>query len=72
MKSLNKKFQQRRSGLLDTGKDKTSTIKIKCKKCYNLLIQKNTYIKKAPTKQDIETFWKEIFGKKVQHNEEAY
>ena len=49
-----------------------STIKIKCKKFYNLLRQKNTYVKNAPTKEEIEKFWKEIFGKNVQHNDKAY
>ena len=43
-----------------------------CKKFYNLLRQKNTNVKSAPTKQEIENFWKEIFGKNVQHNEETY
>ena len=65
-------YQQRHNGFLDTGKDKTSTIKTKCKKFYNLLRQKNTYVKNAPTKEEIENFWKEIFGEKFQHNEEAY
>ena len=43
-----------------------------CKKFYNLLRQKNTNVKYATTKEEIENFWKEIFGKKFQHNEEAY
>ena len=30
MKSLNKRFQQRRNDYLDTGKDKTSITKISC------------------------------------------
>jgi len=30
LKSLNKKYRQRRKDFLDTGKDKTSTIKIEC------------------------------------------
>jgi hypothetical protein len=29
-------------------------------------------VKKAPRKQDIENFWRTIFGEKVRHNEEAY
>jgi hypothetical protein len=29
-------------------------------------------VKNAPTKEEIENFWKEIFGKKVQQHEEAY
>jgi len=43
-----------------------------CKKFYKLLRQENTSVKKAPTKEEIENFWKELFGKKPQHNEEAY
>jgi len=43
-----------------------------CKKFYNLLRQKKTNVKSEATKQEIENFWKEIFGKKVQHNEETY
>jgi len=39
-----------------------------CKKFYNLLRQKNTNVQNAPTKEETENFWKEIFGKKVQHN----
>jgi len=31
---------------------------------YSLLRQKNTKEKTAPTKEEIENFWKEIFGKK--------
>jgi len=30
LKSLNKKYQERRKGYPDTGKDKTTAIKIKC------------------------------------------
>jgi hypothetical protein len=29
-------------------------------------------VKKAPRKEDIENFWRTIFGEKVRHNEEAY
>jgi hypothetical protein len=43
-----------------------------CKKFYSILRQKNTDMKNATTKEEMEKFWKEIFGKKVQHNEEAY
>jgi len=43
-----------------------------CKKFYNLLRQKNTKEKTAPTKEEIENFWKEIFRKKIKHNEEGY
>jgi len=43
-----------------------------CKKVYNLLRQKNINVKNAPTKEEVENFWKEIFEKKVQHNDTAY
>jgi hypothetical protein len=43
-----------------------------CKKFYSLLRQKNTNVKNAPTKGKIENFRNEIFGKEIQHNEEAY
>jgi hypothetical protein len=42
-----------------------------CKKFYSLLRQKNTKEKSAPTKEEIENPWKEIFGKKIKHSEEA-
>jgi len=42
-----------------------------CKKFYSFLGQKNIDVKYAPTKEEIEDFWKEIFEKKVQHLEEA-
>jgi len=29
-------------------------------------------VKSASTEEEIENFWKGIYGKKVQHNEEAY
>jgi len=29
-------------------------------------------MRKSITKEEIENFWKEIFGKNVQHNKEAY
>jgi len=38
-----------------------------CKEFYNL---PNVQI--APTKEETENFWKEIFGKNVQNNEEGY
>jgi hypothetical protein len=34
-----------------------------CKKFYNLLRQKNTNVKNAPTTEEIENFRTEIFGK---------
>lgn len=43
-----------------------------CKKLYNLLRQKNINVKNAPTKEKIENFRNAIFGKEIQHNEEAY
>jgi hypothetical protein len=43
-----------------------------CKKFINFLRQKNTKEKTAPTKKEIKNFWKEIFGKNIKHNEEAY
>jgi len=46
--------------------------RIDCKKFYNLLREKNTNVQNAPTKEETESFWKEIFGKKVQSNEEGY
>jgi len=42
-----------------------------CKKFYSLLRQKNTKEKSAPTKEEIENPWKEIFGKKIKHSEEV-
>jgi len=50
----------------------TGLCRTDCKKFYNLLRQKNTSAKNAPTTEEIENFWKETFGKIVQHNEEAY
>ena len=38
-----------------------------CKKFYNLPREKNTNVQNAPTKET-ENFWREIFGKKTQHN----
>jgi hypothetical protein len=43
-----------------------------CKKFYNFFRHTNTNVKKAPRKEDIESFWRTIFGEKVWHNEEAY
>jgi hypothetical protein len=42
-----------------------------CKKFYNLLRCTNTNVKKASSKEDLENFWRAIYGKKVRHNEEA-
>jgi hypothetical protein len=35
-----------------------------CKEFYKLLRQVNTNVQYAPTKEEIENFWKEVFGKK--------
>ena len=35
-----------------------------CNKFYTLFRQKNTNVKNASTKEEIENFWKEILGKK--------
>jgi hypothetical protein len=42
-----------------------------CKKFYNRLQQPNPNVKNAPGKEEVENFWREIYGKKVSHNEEA-
>jgi hypothetical protein len=42
------------------------------KEFYNLLRPKSTTVKNAPTKAEIENFWKESCGKNIQYNEEAY
>jgi hypothetical protein len=42
------------------------------KEFYNLFRHTNTNMKKAPRKEDIENFWRKIFGEKVWHNEKAY
>lgn len=35
-----------------------------CKRFYNLLRKKNTNVKSAPTKQELETFGKKYLGKR--------
>jgi hypothetical protein len=42
-----------------------------CKKFYNLFRHTNTNVKKAPSKEDIENFWRAIYWEKVRHIEEA-
>ena len=42
-----------------------------CKKFYNHLRQPKPNVKNTPGKEEVENFWREIFGKKVSHNEEA-
>jgi hypothetical protein len=41
-----------------------------CKKFYNRLWHPNPNVKNAPGKEEVESFWREIYGKKVSHNEE--
>jgi hypothetical protein len=43
-----------------------------CKKFSNLPTHTNINVKKAPSKEDRETFWRAIYGEKVRHNERAY
>jgi vacuolar-type H+-ATPase subunit I/STV1 len=43
-----------------------------CKKFYNRLRQTYPNVKNAPDKEQVENFWKEIYEKKVQHNEAVY
>ena len=42
-----------------------------CKKFYNRLRQANPNVKNAPGKEEVENFWREMYGKKVSHNKEA-
>ena len=42
-----------------------------CKKFYNCLTQTYPNVNNAPGKEEVENFWREIYGKKVQHNGEA-
>ena len=76
MKNLNKRFQQRHNDYLDTRKDKTSITKNKlfmtdCKKFYNRLRLTYPNVNNAPGKEEVENFWRKMYGKKVQHNGEA-
>ena len=76
MKNLNKRFQQRHNDYLDTGKDKTSITKISClgqtaRNFINRLRQTYPNVNNAPGKEEVENFWRKIYGKKVQHNGEA-
>jgi len=43
-----------------------------CKKFYNCLRQIYSTVKNAPDKDQVESFWREIYGKEVQHNGEAH
>jgi hypothetical protein len=42
-----------------------------CKQFYNHQQQPNPSVKNAPGKEEVENFWREIYGKKVSRNEEA-
>ena len=42
-----------------------------CKTFYNCLWQPNPNVKNTPGKEEVENFWREIYGKKVSHSEEA-
>ena len=42
------------------------------KKFYNCLRHKHSSVKNAPDKEEVENFWREIYGKEVQHNGEAH
>jgi hypothetical protein len=42
-----------------------------CKKFHSRLRQPNPNAKNAPDKEEVENFWREMYGKKVSHNEEA-
>jgi hypothetical protein len=42
-----------------------------CKKFYNCLRQTYPNVKNVPAKEEVENFWGEICGKKVQYNKEA-
>ena len=42
-----------------------------CKKFFNRLRQIDGNVQHAPDKEEVENFWREIYGNKVKHNEEA-
>ena len=42
-----------------------------CKKFYNCLRQTYPNVNNAPGKEEVENFWRKIYGKEVQHNGEA-
>jgi len=43
-----------------------------CKKFYNCLRQTYSNVKNTPDKEEVANFWREIYGKGVQHNGEAH
>jgi len=43
-----------------------------CKKFYNCLRQTYSSVKNMPDKEEVENFWREIYGKGVQQNGEAH
>ena len=42
-----------------------------CKKFYNRLRQTCSKVNNPPGKEEVENFWREIYGKEFQHNGEA-
>ena len=42
-----------------------------CKKFYNSFRQPRPNVKNAPSKEKVENFWREIYGKKVLRNEQG-
>ena len=42
-----------------------------CKKFYNRLRQTYPNVNNAPGREEVENFWREIYGEKVQYNGEA-
>ena len=42
-----------------------------CKKFYNRLRQTYPNVNNAPGREEVENFWREIYGQKVQHNGEV-
>jgi primosomal protein N'' len=42
-----------------------------CKKFCKCLRQAHSNVKNAPNKEEVKNFWLEIWGEKVQHNEES-
>ena len=43
-----------------------------CKKFYNCLRQTYSNVKNARDKEEVENFWREIYGREVQHNGKAH
>ena len=45
--------------------------KTDCKKFYNCLGKRSPNVKNTPNKENVENFWREIYEKKMVHNEKA-